>query len=194
MGKRVTVVFVVAAAALLLAACTTSRPPAPHAPEPHEAGPYEIGRGDLLGVRVWKNPELSVDVPVRPDGMISVPLLADIVAEGMAPEDLADLIATELHEYVQNAEVTVVVLQTPSKRIYVMGEVIRSGPIILNTRMRVVAAISAAGGFNAFADRDDVVIVRGDDTYHFDYDAFLAGKAPGTNILLAPGDTVVVND
>jgi polysaccharide export outer membrane protein len=179
-----------------LLACQTTRltPPPQEAPP---AGDYIIGEGDLLSVRVWKNQELSVDVPVRPDGMISVPLVNDVEAAGLTTAQLKQNITTKLTEYITNPDVTVVVLRADSKRVFVLGEVQRPGPVNLLTRLSVLDAISAAGGFTPFADEDDIRIIRrgADGTeseFGFDYDAYVKGRASGTNITLQPGDTIVV--
>ena len=187
-----------AALALALAACQTTRetpPPDQAAP----AGPYLVGEGDVLAVRVWKNPELSVEVPVRPDGMISVPLLNDVKAAGMTTEELKAEITKRLAEYITAPDVTVVVLQANSKRVFVLGEVQRPGPIPLASQLTVLDALSAAGGFTAFANDHDVRIIRRgaegqESEYGFNYPRYVSGRAPGTNIVLQPGDTIVVPD
>ncbi len=184
----------------LLAACA-GRPPAPPPPEPDVMARdvYVIGNADLLRITVWKNPELSADVPVRPDGKISVPLLNDVQAAGLTPEELKELLTKQLAEYVANPDVTVVVIQVNSKRVYVLGGVVRSGPIPLTSDMRVLDAISVAGGFAPFADKGGIRILRRSGgeivEYGFDYDDYLKGKIPPhSNMLLHPGDTVVVPD
>jgi polysaccharide export outer membrane protein len=162
-----------------------------------EKADYVIGAGDKLVIRVWKNPEFSLDVPVRPDGKISVPLLDDVQAEGLTALELKEVITRDLGEYITNPDVTVVVVAV-NKRIYVLGEVMRSGPIGLDIDLRVTDAIAAAGGFGTFADKKRVKVIRrsggGEVEYRFNYDAYVAGKAPGTNLLLVPGDTIVVPD
>jgi polysaccharide export outer membrane protein len=182
--------------ALALAACGTTRatPPPQDAPQ---AGPYLIGEGDILAVRVWKNQELSVEVPVRPDGMISVPLVNDVKAATLTTDQLKDEITAKLSEFITNPDVTVVVLRADSKRVFVLGEVLRPGPVQLASALSVLDAISAAGGFSPFADEDDIKIIRrlpdGQELeFFFDYDAYVRGRAPGTNVNLQPGDTVVV--
>lgn len=169
------------------------------APSVLEREPYVIGHGDLLRISVWKNPELSVEaVPVRPDGKISVPLLDDVQAAGLTPEELKELLTKALAEYVANPDVTVLVTDVRSKRVHVIGEVPRSGGIALTQDMRVLDAISSAGGFTPYADKDDVKILRrtggGLVEYRFDYDAYLRGSNPESNMLLQPGDTIVVPD
>ncbi len=184
---------------LTLVACATTRPlqPTPPPGAPETAAPYVVGEGDVLAVRVWKNPELSVEVPVRPDGMISVPLLNDVKAAGQTTDQLKVEITRKLSEYITAPDVTVVVLQANSKRVFVLGEVQHPGPIPLASQLSVLDALSAAGGFTAFADDDDVRIIRRgldgkESEFRFDYPRYVSGRAPGTNIVLQPGDTIVV--
>jgi len=169
-----------------------------HPPEP-EVGyrePYVIGIPDRLRVVVWQNPEISVEVPVRRDGKISVPLVDDVQAEGLTPEELKEVLTEALAEYVTAPDVTVIVMETLSHTVTVVGGVVRSGQIPLTREMRVLEAISIMGGFNVWARKNSVKVIRseGERTaeYVFNYGAFSAGKAPDSNILLRPGDTVVV--
>ena len=160
---------------------------------------YTIGVTDVLKIAVWKNPELSVEVPVRPDGMVSVPLINDVQAEGLTPEELKAVIARELSEYVTEPNVTVVVLQMNSRFVSVIGQVGQNTRVPLTRDLRVLEAIASAGGFGPFADKSNIRIVRriSDGTeaeYRFDYDAYIRGRAPGTNIVLQHGDTIVVPD
>ena len=186
-------------AGLLASACAAPQRAQPAAAEaPTSRGPYVIGSGDLLQIRVWKNDELSVEVPVRTDGKVSVPLLNDVQAEGLTPEELRDVVSSDLEEFIVAPDVTVIVMQANSKRVYVIGEVARSGPYPLAADVRVVDAITMAGGFGPFANKDAIRVIRrnGDreEEFPFDYDAYIAGRAPGTNLVLQPGDTVVVPD
>jgi polysaccharide export outer membrane protein len=157
-----------------------------------------IGSADRLGIHVWKNPELSVEVPVRPDGKISVPLLDDVQAAGLTALELKELLTRRMDEYVSNADITVVVRSTDSKRAYVMGEVRSPGAIVLNTELSILDVLASVGGFDTFADKDNVRIIRrtaqGEVEYGFDYGAYIAGDAPGTNIPILPGDTIIVPD
>ena len=162
--------------------------------------PYTVGVTDVLRINVWKNPELTVDaVPVRTDGMISVPLINDVQAEGLTPEELKEVIARELSEYVSAPDVTVIVVQINSRYVSVIGEVAQDTRVPITRDLRVLEAIASAGGFGQFADKRDVRIVRRnpDGTeaeYRFDYGAYIRGRAPGTNIVLQHGDTIVVPD
>ena len=160
---------------------------------------YTIGVTDVLKISVWKNPELSVDVPVRADGMISVPLIDDVQAEGLAPQELKEVITRELSEFITAPDVTIIVLQMNSRFVSVIGEVAQEVRVPLTRDLRVLEAIAIAGGFSTFADRSDVRIVRrnidgSESEYRFDYSAYIRGRAPRTNIVLQAGDTIIVPD
>jgi len=165
-----------------------------------DRAPYTIGVTDVLRINVWKNPELTIDaVPVRSDGMISVPLINDVQAEGLTPEELKDVITRELTEYIGVPQVTVVVIQMNSRFVSVIGEVVQDTRVPLTRDLRVLEAIAQAGGFGPFANKSDVRILRhnADGTeseYRFDYGAYIRGRAPGTNIVLQHGDTIIVPD
>jgi polysaccharide export outer membrane protein len=163
-----------------------------------EEGEYRIAPADVVSVSVWRNPELSTEVPVLPDGHISVPLVGRVLADGLSTEELEDLISQEMGEYVTAPDVTVSVRQVNSKRVSVVGGVPRNGPVSLGVNTRVLDALSMAGGFSSFADRKRVKVIRGtpegEQEFQFNYDAYVKGKAPGTNIRLHPGDIVVVPD
>jgi len=189
-----------AIAGLLAVGCfgRTLSPPPPD-PTPTDRVTYTIGVTDVLKITVWKNPELSVEVPVRPDGMVSVPLINDVQAEDLTPEELKEVIARELSEYVTEPNVTVVVIQMNSRFVSVIGQVGNNTRVPLTRDLRVLEAIASAGGFGPFADKSDVRIVRRDNSgteteFRFDYDAYIRGRAPGTNIVLQHGDTIVVPD
>jgi polysaccharide export outer membrane protein len=160
---------------------------------------YVIGPSDLLRIRVWKNPELSVEAPVRPDGKISVPLADDVQAAGLTASELKEVLTQALEEYVAAPDVTVIVREVRSKNVHVVGEVTRPQVVSLTIDLRALEAIAIAGGFTPFADKSDVRVLRPnpDGTvveYRFNYNAFLRGKQPEGNLRLQPGDTVVVPD
>lgn len=186
------------ALALSLSGCFgRSVSPPPPDPDPMHRETYRIGVTDHLRIRVWKNPELSVDVPVRTDGKISVPLLDDVQAEGLEPMELKEIIARELSEYVDAPDVTVIVVGMNSRFVSVLGGAGRNTRVPLTRHLRVLEAIAAVGGFRAFADKGDVRIVRrredgSEVEYRFDYDAYIKGRAPGTNIYLQNGDVIIV--
>ncbi len=186
-----------AALAAVFAACA-GRAPSPPPPDPTDAErEYRVGVTDLLRISVWRNPELSVDVPVRPDGNISVPLLDDIRAEGLTPQELKDVLTRALAEYITAPDVTVMVIQMNSRFVSVIGGVRNETRVPLTRDLRVLEAIASVGGFDTFAQKSDVRIVRrnpdGSETeYRFDYDAYIKGNAPGTNVVLRNGDTIIV--
>ena len=190
----------VALAVLFTAGCgTRGLSPPPPDPDPMDREEYRLGVSDILRIDVWRNPELSVEVPVRPDGKISAPLLDDIQAEGLTPTELKEILTRELAEYITSPNVTVIVIQMNSRFVSVLGGVNREGRVPLSRNLRVLEAIAYSGGFSAFADKDNIRIVRrnrdgGEAEYRFDYDAYRKGKAPGTNIVLIAGDTIIVPD
>ncbi len=173
--------------------------PAPTDPKPMDRPPYVIGVTDMLQIVVWKNDEISVRVPVRPDGKISVPLLDDVQAEGLTPVELKEVLTRELAEFVTAPDVGVIVLEMNSQFVSIVGEVGRNAQIPLTKDLRVLEAIAAAGGFTTFADKGDIRIVRrradgSEAEFAFDYGAYIKGNAPGTNIVLQNGDTIIVHD
>jgi polysaccharide export outer membrane protein len=199
-GSGIGLCATAAAVALFGAACA-GRAPSPPPPElvGDEREAYKIGVTDVLMISVWRNPELTVEVPVRADGMISVPLVDDVPAEGLTPPELKAVITRELAEFVASPDVTVIIRQMNSRFVSVIGEVAQTTRVPLTRNLRVLEAIASVGGFTPFADRGDVRIVRRQDDgseveYRFDYDAYIKGSAPGTNLVLRPGDTIIVPD
>lgn len=195
---RFSAVFLLAI--LFTAGCGTRKPlPPPPEQDPMARDDYRLGVSDILRVDVWRNPELSIEIPVRPDGKISVPLLDDVQAEGLTPTELKEILTRELAEFITAPNVTVIVIQMNSRFVSVLGEVNREGRVPLTRNLRVLEAIAFSAGFNAFADKDNIRIVRRnrdgtESEYRFDYDAYRKGKAPGTNIILVAGDTIIVPD
>ena len=164
--------------------------PMPVAPD------YVIGPEDLLLVSVWKNETLSRQLPVRPDGKISMPLLHDIDAAGLTPLQLRDKIAKALAEYMPNPEVSVTVLEVRSYRVSVLGEVQRPGVLQLKAPTTVLEALAMAGGFRDFASPSKIIIFRKDEKgetrrLRFNYNRAVGG-AGEENLTLRSGDVVVV--
>lgn len=159
-------------------------------------GDYQIGVGDVLEIQVWKEPDLTRIVPVRPDGKISFPLLDDLQAEGLTPLQLKKTLTKKLKGFLSSPSVTVLVSEINSYRIYVMGEVLTQGEIPLKSKTTLLQAISMAGGFTAFAHRNDIIVVRNngkkDVRIAVRYDRILNGKSPEQNLILEPGDTIIV--
>lgn len=157
---------------------------------------YRIGPQDLLRVDVWKEPEITRTVPVRPDGKISLPLLNDVQAAGLTPVELSKMIGDALKKYITNPQVTVTVAEINSRRVYVSGEVGRPGAFPLLPNMTVLQALSSSGGFTQFARIKSIYVLRIEDgkqvKHPFSYKDVVSGKAPEENILLLPGDVIVV--
>jgi polysaccharide biosynthesis/export protein len=175
------------------AAPTTSAPasPAPTtARTTANATDYRLVPGDKLRIEVYKDPQLSQNVQVRPDGKITLPLANDITAAGHTPSELRDAIVSSLKTYMSNPTVTVMVVETVPPVIYVMGEVNSAGPQPLIGKMDVLQALATAKGFRDFADTKNIVIKRGTQVLTFNYNDAVKGKA--TPVYLQPGDTIVV--
>jgi polysaccharide biosynthesis/export protein len=167
------------------------------ATKPATADPnYVIGGQDVLDISVWKEAELTRIVPVRPDGRISLPLLNDVQAAGLTPTQLATQITESLKKYVTNPQVTVIVTQINSQRIYILGEVTRAGAYPLLPNMTILQGLSSAGGFTQFANLKKIYMFRmenGKQVKHpFNYKEVISGKASDENVALKPGDTIVV--
>jgi len=157
---------------------------------------YKIGPQDVLRIDVWKEPDISRTIPVRPDGKISLPLLNDVQAAGMTSMQLANSLRDSLSKYLTNPQVTVTVTEINSRRVYITGEVVRAGALPLLPNMTVLQALSSAGGFTQFAKLKNIYVLRTEDgkqTKHpFNYKEVVKGNLPEQNILLQPGDTIVV--
>lgn len=158
---------------------------------------YVIGAQDVLNISVWKNPELTQNaVPVRPDGKISMPLLNDIQAAGLTPNELKDRITQGLKSVMDNPIVTVIVTQMNSQRVYITGEVAKPGAYPLLPQMTILQALSSAGGFTQFANLKKIYMFRTVNgkqvDFPFDYRDVIHGKNMSENVVLQPGDTIVV--
>ena len=195
-GRRYTSNTLAVVAAALVASVGGAAPAQEAAKS--ERGPstppaYVIGLGDVLRINVWKEPELTLDVTVRLDGMITVPLLGDVQAAGRAPSQLAGSLKEGLQQFVESPRVTVSVSQATSARVYVVGQMVRPGEFPLSGRMTVLKALALAGGFKEWAKSESIVIVREDQTVlPFNYKRVADGKDVSQNVLLAAGDTIVV--
>lgn len=197
---RVLLLVALAAGPLLGPAGCRSGPPPPPPPGARVVGEvqdYVIGVPDLLKLTVWQHPDLSGPVLVRRDGKISVPLIGDVQAEGLTPEALAEEIRVALSDYIAKPHVDIAVTEMRSQVCSVIGGgVVRSGIVELQHNTRVIDAIAAMGGLTPFAKKTRIRILRdtpeGQIEYPFDYEAFIDGQAPASNILLEPGDTIIV--
>ncbi len=177
---------------------TVATPPATAAPAPLSAASsdtYVIGSNDVLTVTVWKEPTLSGTMLVRPDGMISLPLLGDVQAAGLTPLHLADQITVKLKKYVQDPNVSVVISQIHSKTIYMIGEVGHAGPVEMTPGMTLLKAIASVGGLSDFANKKKIYILRDEggkrERIPVHYKQALQGNLQ-FDLPLKPGDTIVV--
>ncbi len=157
---------------------------------------YRVGESDTLQISVWKEPELSKNVIVRPDGMISLPLIGEVKVIGMTSAEIQDTVTSKLKAYLLNPRVTVEITEIKSRRVFITGEIVRPGLYPLAGPTTVLQLIAQAGGFTPFAKRKSIVILRQENgrqlKYPFNYSDVLHGRTPEQNIALAPGDTVVV--
>jgi polysaccharide export outer membrane protein len=177
------------------------QPPAATTLPPRASGvrddTYVIGTEDVLSINVWKEPEMSKQVPVRPDGMISLPLLGEIKAAGLTPVQLQEQIIAPLKKLMAEPEVTVMVSQVNSLSFDIVGQVLKPGYYPLTRRMTVLDAIAIAGGFRDFAKQKKVYVLRTEANgkqvrLPFNYKEVIKGKNPAQNIELQPRDTVVI--
>jgi polysaccharide export outer membrane protein len=155
---------------------------------------YVIGPQDVLDISVWKEEQLTKTVPVRPDGKISMPLLNDVQAAGLTPTQLAGQITESLKKFVTDPQVTIIVREINSQRIYMLGEVVRAGAYPLLPNMTVLQALSSGGGFTQFANVKKIYVLRVENgkqqKFPFNYKHAL--ESPDENIMLKAGDTIVV--
>ena len=157
---------------------------------------YVVGPDDVLVLLFWANKEMSAEVVVRPDGMISLPLLNDVSVAGLTPDQLRDRVTEAAKQYVVDPSVTVVVKQINSRKVFVTGQVGKPGPYPLSGPTTVLQALALAGGLSEFAKQKDISIVRSEGgkttRFKFNYKDVVNGKNLRQNIELRPGDTVIV--
>ncbi len=186
------VVVSLGAAVRPVAAAQAPAPPAPA----EEVSPYSVAPGDVLKIAVWKEPELSGEVFVRLDGMITVPLVGDIRAAGKSTAQIAAEVRDGLRPFLETPQVTVTVSQAVSARFYVIGEVTTSGAFPLTGRITVLQALALAGGFREFAKRERIVVIRESrgerKAIGFNFRDLEAGINLEQNIVVEAGDTVIV--
>jgi polysaccharide export outer membrane protein len=163
----------------------------------HSDSSYVIGADDVLAINVWKEPDVSRSVPVRSDGKISLPLVGELTAGGQTPLQLEQEITRRLANYISEPEVTVIVQDSKSQRINILGMVVRPGTYMLTGSATVLDAIAMAGGFRDFAKQKEIYVLRAnadgtEKRLTFNYKEVIKGKNPEQNIRLLPRDTVVV--
>jgi len=157
---------------------------------------YTIGPDDVLGIVFWRDADMTQDVTVRPDGNITLPLIRDIQAAGLKPEQLREIITKAAAKFIADPNVTVVVRQINSRNVFITGQVARPGPYPVSGQMTVLHLIAIAGGLTEFANDKDIRINRfeGGQTksLKFNYREVAEGKKLEQNVVLKPGDTVMV--
>jgi polysaccharide biosynthesis/export protein len=170
---------------------TTASPPAPSLPPG-----YVIGVQDVLSIVFWRDKEMSADVVVRPDGKISLPLLNEVQAAGFTPEQLRANLTEAAAKFVEEPTATVVVKEIHSRNVYITGNVAKPATYPLSADMNVLQLIALAGGLQEYADAKNILVIRTEDgrqQYHkFNYKEVVKQVHPEQNIVLKPGDTVVV--
>jgi polysaccharide export outer membrane protein len=153
---------------------------------------FKIGAEDVLFIQVWREPDFTRSVVVRPDGKITMPLVGEIQAAGLTPIGLGKVVTEALTKYLNNPDVNVTVLQVNSKKYYIMGEVNRPGSFPLITPTRVLEALTNAGGFHEFANTKNIMILRKNQKLKFNYKDVIHGKNMDQNIFVEDGDYIIV--
>lgn len=170
--------------------------PAPAAAMPVTPAGYVIGTDDVLSIVFWREKEMSLDVAVRPDGRISLPLLNDVQAAGLTPPELRERLTEEAKRYIEDPNVTVIIRQINSRKVYVTGEVGKPGPYPLGGPTTVLQMIATAGGLHEYADDKNIVVMRTENgrvvAYPFNYRDVTKRRNLKQNLELKPGDTIVV--
>jgi polysaccharide export outer membrane protein len=170
--------------------------PVAAAPAAPESGTYGVNPGDILEISVWKEEDLQKQVMVRPDGYFSFPLTGDIRAEGRTVEAVRQEVASRVSRFVPDPVVSVAVMEPRGSKVYVIGQVNRPGEYPINRFVDIVQAISMASGFTPFAQLDSIKVLRREGATQtaipFSYGDIAAGKRLQQNIVLEPGDTVLV--
>jgi polysaccharide export outer membrane protein len=159
-------------------------------------GDYRVGAGDSIQVYVWKEPEISTTVVVRPDGKISVPLVNDLLVTGRTPLEIKEMVAERLSPFINDPNVTITVREIRSKKVYALGMVNRTGSYQIVQPTTVLQILTEAGGLQPFAKEDSIYVLRVENgrqtKFPFRYREVVQGKNIKQNIFLQPGDTIVV--
>jgi polysaccharide export outer membrane protein len=159
---------------------------------PVDPGKYQIGPEDLLFIRVWREPDFTLPVAVRPDGKITMPLIGEVRAAGQSPLQLTATLKQLLAQYLNSPDVSVFVTEVRSKKFYIDGEMNRPGSFALVTPTSVLEALSRGGGFREFANTKKIRVLRGDEILHFNYKQVTKGKHLEQNIAVRNGDHIIV--
>lgn len=158
---------------------------------------YRIGAGDVLQVHVWKEPEASVpEVVVRSDGKITMPIIKDVEVSGLTPAEAEKLLTEKLSRFINGPEVTVLVREITSEKVYLVGAVKKEGPVPLRSSMTVLQALAEAGGLTDYAKKKNIYVLRNENQKQnrlpFNYEEVIKGERTEQNIVVLPGDMIVV--
>ena len=157
-----------------------------------DSGHYKVRQGDILDISVWGDDTLVKVIRVLPDGSISFPLAGHVPVAGFSPSEIEAMITKKLKAYLPDPEVTVIVQNTEGNKVYILGKVNKSGAIPLQGPMTILQALSISGGFNRFADLDEIKILRGKKVLEVHYNDLIQGKSLGSNHSLQANDTILV--
>lgn len=174
---------------LMLCIALTALPKISHADEINH---YKIRQGDVLDISVWGDETLVKVIRVLPDGSISFPLAGHVTVAGLSPSKIEENIATKLKKYLPDPEVTVIVQNTDGNKVYILGKVNKPGVIPLQGPMTILQALSISGGFDRFADLDEIKILRGKNALDVNYSDLIRGKGLQSNYFLQADDTILV--
>jgi polysaccharide biosynthesis/export protein len=181
--------------------CQKTLPPSAPIETRTVATEFLLGPEDVLEVVVWRNQDLSRTVVVRPDGMISMPIIGDVQAAGLTPDQLGERITKRLKDFKENPSVSVSVKEVNSYTVFLLGEVAKPGKYQLKSYTTILQAISMAGGFTPFASKNKLQVVRrsmnGDGAWHevrltMPYDDILSGRGDPEYFMIKAGDTIVI--
>ena len=201
-SRNIASLLVVALAAPAFGQAPKPAPPQASAPASTTVGgvelprDYVIGADDVLGIIYWKDKDMTTDAHVRPDGRIALPLLNDVQAAGLTPEQLRKKLTEESQKYMEDPSITVVIREINSRKAFITGEVNKPGPYPLLSPTSVMQLIAMAGGLKEYANSKGIIIMRTENgkqiSLKFNYKDVVSGKNLKQNIELSPGDTVVV--
>jgi polysaccharide export outer membrane protein len=192
--KKIKIIFILLISIPLLLSCGGKKAIEESMPSPGTQ--YIIGPEDVLKINVWNEPQLSLSVPVRTDGKISLPLINDVQVVGLTPIVLKDELTKKIAQYIENPTVSVIVEQVNSMKVFVVGNVTTPGVYDAKREVNVLQAISMAGGFTEWANKRKIKIFRKyggvEKVIKVNYNKIVSGNHPELNIPLQPGDTIVV--
>ncbi|HEU0120723.1 MAG TPA: polysaccharide biosynthesis/export family protein [Bryobacteraceae bacterium] len=174
------------------ASLPTELPAADSPSAPVDPKAYRIGPEDVIAIRVWREPDMSGQFVVRPDGRITLPLAGELQVSDLSPEQVQAKVVEMYSKYINKPEVGVSLARVGSKKYYLVGQVLKAGTFPLVVPTTVLEAINSAGGFQEFANKKKIIILRGAKRIPFNYDEVIKGKKVEQNILVESGDHIIV--